>query len=189
MQRLGDLQIGNVLHLVGDRGRAVIGEMFRRLDDTSAASRPLEGAASHQRPGRVTQTVRYSGRPRTVARLDVTRLSVWRDLPGGHRDGVRRRRHTGRGRGSSSRSRRRNAAAGEMRSCAPFASSASAPSNRTRNIRSAYSSILRSRRCRRRSTTRRRRSRPSTSSRTCCVASAQANWTPAAPPTTMARFD
>ena len=35
MQRLGDLQIGNVLHLVGDRGRAVIGEMFRRLDGAS----------------------------------------------------------------------------------------------------------------------------------------------------------
>ncbi len=74
MKRLGDLQIGNVLHLVGDRGRAVIGEMFRRLDDTSAASRALEGAASHQRPGRVTQTVRYFGRPRTVARLDVDSL-------------------------------------------------------------------------------------------------------------------
>ncbi len=29
MQRLGDLQIGNVLHLVGDQGRAVIGQMFR----------------------------------------------------------------------------------------------------------------------------------------------------------------
>ena len=31
MQRLGDLQIGNVLHLVGDQGRAVIGHVFRRL--------------------------------------------------------------------------------------------------------------------------------------------------------------
>ncbi len=31
MQRLGDLQIGNVLHLVGDQGRAVIRDMFRRL--------------------------------------------------------------------------------------------------------------------------------------------------------------
>ena len=31
MQRLGDLQIGNVLHLVGDRGRAVISNMFRRF--------------------------------------------------------------------------------------------------------------------------------------------------------------
>jgi uncharacterized membrane protein len=83
MQRLGDLQIGNVLHLVGDRGRAVIGEMFRRLDDTSAASRPLEGAASHQRPGRVTQTVRYFGRPRTVARLDVDSLIGLARLAGG----------------------------------------------------------------------------------------------------------
>jgi uncharacterized membrane protein len=37
MQRLSDLQIVNVLHLVGDQGRAVIGEMYRRVDDTSAA--------------------------------------------------------------------------------------------------------------------------------------------------------
>ena len=49
MQRLGDLQIGNVLHLVGDQGRAVIGEMFRRLDDTSAATRAPEGAGEPQR--------------------------------------------------------------------------------------------------------------------------------------------
>ena len=30
MQRLGDLQIGNVLHLVGDQGRAIIGDKYRR---------------------------------------------------------------------------------------------------------------------------------------------------------------
>jgi uncharacterized membrane protein len=83
MQRLGDLQIGNVLHLVGDRGRAVIGEMFRRLDDTSAAPRALEGAASHQRLGRVTQTVQYFGKPRTVARLDVDSLIGLARLAGG----------------------------------------------------------------------------------------------------------
>ena len=39
MQRLGDLQIGNVLHLLGDQGRAVIGEMFLRLEHVSAAPR------------------------------------------------------------------------------------------------------------------------------------------------------
>ena len=83
MQRLGDLQIGNVLHLVGDRGRAVIGEMFRRLDDTSAAPRAPEGAASRQRLGRVTQTVQYFGKPRTVARLDVDSLIGLARLAGG----------------------------------------------------------------------------------------------------------
>ena len=74
MQRLGDLQIGNVLHLVGDQGRAVIGAMFRRLDDRSAAPRPPEGAAGHPRLGPATQTVKYSGKPRTIARLDIGAL-------------------------------------------------------------------------------------------------------------------
>src|SRR5271157_4094642 len=74
MQRLGDLQIGNVLHLVGDQGRAVVGEMFRRLTDASAAPRAPEGAAAHARLGRVTQTVKYFGKPRTIARLDVDSL-------------------------------------------------------------------------------------------------------------------
>jgi uncharacterized membrane protein len=74
MQRLGDLQIGNVLHLLGDQGRAVIGEMFRRLDDASATRHPAKSAASTARLGRVTQTVKYFGKPRTVAKLDVDSL-------------------------------------------------------------------------------------------------------------------
>jgi uncharacterized membrane protein len=74
MQRLGDLQIGNVLHLLGDQGRAVIGEMFRRLDDASAAPHPAKSAASTARLGRVTQTVKYFGKPRTVAKLEVDSL-------------------------------------------------------------------------------------------------------------------
>ena len=74
MQRLGDLQIGNVLHLVGDQGRAVIGEMFRGLDDASAAPHPAKSAASTARLGHVTQTVTYFGKPRTVASLDVGSL-------------------------------------------------------------------------------------------------------------------
>src|SRR6202030_3883073 len=74
MQRLGDLQIGNVLHLVGDQGRAVIREMFRGLDDASAAPHPAESAASTARLGRVTQTVKYFGKPRTDAKLDVDSL-------------------------------------------------------------------------------------------------------------------
>ena len=74
MQRLGDLQIGNVLHLVGDQGRAVIGTMFRRLDNASAAPLASKGAAGCARLGRVTQTVKYSGKPRTIARLNVGAL-------------------------------------------------------------------------------------------------------------------
>ncbi len=77
MQRLGDLQIGNVLHLLGDQGRAVVGEMFRRLDDAAAPPHPAKSAARAARTariGRVTQTVKYFGKPRTLAKLDVDSL-------------------------------------------------------------------------------------------------------------------
>jgi hypothetical protein len=74
MQRLGDLQIGNVLHLIGDQGRAVIGEMFHGLGDASLAPHPVKSAASTARLGRLTQTVKYFGKPRAVAKLDVDSL-------------------------------------------------------------------------------------------------------------------
>src|SRR5580658_1445967 len=83
MQRLGDLQIGNVLHLVGDRGRAVIGEMFRRLDEASAAARPPASVAGQPRLGPATQTVKYLGKPRTIAKLDVDSLVVLARSAGG----------------------------------------------------------------------------------------------------------
>ncbi len=83
MQRLGDLQIGNVLHLVGDQGRAVIGQIFRRMDDKSAASRAPEATADRSRLGRATQTVRYFGKPRTIAALDVGSLVALARQAGG----------------------------------------------------------------------------------------------------------
>ena len=36
MQRLSDLQISNVLHLIGDQGRVVIRDMFPRLEQEAA---------------------------------------------------------------------------------------------------------------------------------------------------------
>jgi uncharacterized membrane protein len=83
MQRLGDLQIGNVLHLVGDQGRAVIDDMYRRLDNISAASRAPEATAGHARLGRATQTLKYFGKPRTIARLDVGALVALARQAGG----------------------------------------------------------------------------------------------------------
>ena len=147
MQRLGDLQIGNVLHLVGDRGRAVIGDMFRPLGDASAAPRASDAAANHARLGPATQTVKYSGKPRTIASLDVERPRR-AGAAGGRddRDGLRGRRHPGRGRGSSACSRGGDAAAGRRAPAAPFASGANAPSSRTRNTRSGFSSTSPSRR-------------------------------------------
>ena len=83
MQRLGDLQIGNVLHLVGDRGRAAIGDMFRLLSDASLAKRASDAAAGQTRLGQATQTVKYSGKPRTVASLDVGALVAQARQAGG----------------------------------------------------------------------------------------------------------
>ncbi len=74
MQRLGDLQIGNVLQLVGDQGRGVIADMFRRLDAATAAPRASEASAGRTPLGPLTQTVKYFGKPRTVARFDVDSL-------------------------------------------------------------------------------------------------------------------
>ena len=179
MQRLGDLQIGNVLQLVGDQGRGVIADMFRRLDAATAAPRASEAIAGRTPLGPLTQTVKYFGKPRTVARFDVDSLvaaarqargtivmacAVGDTLVEGdvllrvHRAGMQ---------------------LPEEAPCAPFFSAGNEPSSRTQNIRSGFLSTSPSRRCRRRSTTRRPRSRRSISSRTSCVVSAQPSSTPA----------
>ena len=72
MQRLGDLQIGNVLQLVGDQGRGVIADMFRRLDAAAAAPRASEAIAG-----------------RTPRRTPDANGEVFRQAP--HRRQVRRR--------------------------------------------------------------------------------------------------
>ena len=72
VQRLNDLQITSVLKMVGDGGRAVIRDMFQRLDEM-----PAGGQQALQSPGDlgpVTQTVTYSGPPRIIAELDIRRL-------------------------------------------------------------------------------------------------------------------
>ena len=38
-QRLSDLQISSVLHLIGDKGRKVMREMFRHLDEQGGRQR------------------------------------------------------------------------------------------------------------------------------------------------------
>lgn len=75
VQRLNDLQITNVLHFVGQRGREVIRTMFPRLDMPAGAapeswSKAIEDAQRRQ----VTQTLHYSGEPATVARFDIPAL-------------------------------------------------------------------------------------------------------------------
>ncbi len=73
IQRLNDLQISNVLHLIGDRGRAVISDMFRHLVTAGRVAR--EAATElHARLGPATQTLKYFGKPRTITELDVSAL-------------------------------------------------------------------------------------------------------------------
>ncbi len=75
VHRLTDLQIANVLQVIGQKGREVIGEMFPRLD-TAAGARPASWAVAagqaRQRP--LTQTLHYSGDPRAIASFDVDAL-------------------------------------------------------------------------------------------------------------------
>ena len=75
VQRLSDLQITNVLHLTGDKGREVIRDMFgRREDKAAAAQEPGQRGAAAARLGPATQALRYSGEPRTIAKLDIEAL-------------------------------------------------------------------------------------------------------------------
>src|SRR5271157_6097953 len=75
VQRLSDLEITSVLHLIGDKGRMVIGEMFRHLDEkTVATNKPGRKAADSAQLGPATQTLKYSGEPRTITKLDINAL-------------------------------------------------------------------------------------------------------------------
>ena len=68
IQRLSDLQISNVLRLVGNRGRAVIEGMFPPGDGAyppSGSSNPSDGSSL----GPISQEITYRGPPKTVARI------------------------------------------------------------------------------------------------------------------------
>jgi uncharacterized membrane protein len=75
VRRLNGLQITNVLHQVGDKGRDVIREMFQRLDQRPAGEWKL-GAGSADEPllGATILILNYSGAPRAVAELDIASL-------------------------------------------------------------------------------------------------------------------
>jgi uncharacterized membrane protein len=75
VQRLSDLQIASVLHMIGDRGREVIRDMFQDVaaSPTGHANHKIKPAEEACR-GPVTQTLRHAGGPRAIARLDVAAL-------------------------------------------------------------------------------------------------------------------
>jgi uncharacterized membrane protein len=75
VQRLIDLQITRVLQLIGDKGRDVIGDMFRQIDARPAREWKVEtGSSGSAGMGPATQVMRYSGRPQAIARLDIDAL-------------------------------------------------------------------------------------------------------------------
>ena len=70
---LSDLQITNTLHVIGNNGRAVIAEMYPLDRSNSGRENPIE-LADNARKGPVTQAVRYSGEPHTIAKLNTGKL-------------------------------------------------------------------------------------------------------------------
>ncbi len=75
VNRLTDLQIANVLRVIGQRGREVIGGMFPRLDPAGDAGPQSWGVAAEQARQRpITQTLHYSGEPQAIARFDIDAL-------------------------------------------------------------------------------------------------------------------
>ena len=85
VQRLGDLQITNVLHLIGDQGRKVIDEMFYRSAEVATGAQADAGtvATESQDLGPVAHTLKYSGAPRTVAKFDIVSLVQMAKRAGG----------------------------------------------------------------------------------------------------------
>jgi uncharacterized membrane protein len=74
VQRLNDLQISNVLHLIGDKGRHVIREMYPLQQNKKVDLQKLKRDIGGQRFGVVTQALTYSGKPRTIASYDIRSL-------------------------------------------------------------------------------------------------------------------
>jgi len=75
VQKLSDLQITRVLQMVGDRGRAVIDSMFQQIEYKQKERTKISNKSSDMTQlSAITQTVRYSGEPRTIAKFDIEAL-------------------------------------------------------------------------------------------------------------------
>jgi len=72
VQSVNDLQIHNVLHVIGVRGRSVIRTMFPLIADNAKVSREEMDAPLNLGPP--TQTLTHSGGPRAITRFDLERL-------------------------------------------------------------------------------------------------------------------
>ena len=75
VKRISDLQITNVLQLVGSKGREVIREMFERHDRGPEAEwKDKIESVDAVGLGPIIQTLTYSGEPRTIARFNIDSL-------------------------------------------------------------------------------------------------------------------
>jgi uncharacterized membrane protein len=79
VQRIIGLQMSNVLRLIGDKGRGLIDDMFQPLLPQQGRA----GSAADPKRGPVTQTLKYSGEPRAIARFDVAALVRLAEQAGG----------------------------------------------------------------------------------------------------------
>ena len=75
MKGLSDLQINNVLHVIGDMGRKVIRETFQRID-ANPKNKSKRGQETYNASdlGPVVQTLRYFAAPRTIVKFDIDDL-------------------------------------------------------------------------------------------------------------------
>jgi uncharacterized membrane protein len=72
VQSLNDLQIHNVLRVIGTRGRSVIRTMFPLTADNAKVSREETGVPLNLGPP--SQTLTHSGEPRAITRFDLETL-------------------------------------------------------------------------------------------------------------------
>jgi len=95
MKGLTDLQITYVLHVIGDKGREVLREMFQRLDEkANSQSKRGQETCNVSELGPVVQTLRYFAAPRIDYQFRYRRIgSPGTTGRGCHRDGMRGRRY------------------------------------------------------------------------------------------------
>jgi uncharacterized membrane protein len=72
VQSINDLQIQNVLQAVGARGRMVIRSMFPVTEHNATADQRVGDKLLF--PGKITQTLTYSGEPRIIAKFNIEAL-------------------------------------------------------------------------------------------------------------------
>jgi uncharacterized membrane protein len=69
-----DLQITNTLQSIGDRGRVVLRETFDRLEAANGSNAQPSDLDGELRARPVTQVLRHTGAPRSIAKFDVRTL-------------------------------------------------------------------------------------------------------------------